>query len=73
MLLQIDYLDWENWGPNIPERKADAKKKDPEKKWSREEEGEDSQWRKDPSGGGRSWRSGSCMETNARGPQGPGH
>lgn len=47
MLLQRDYLDWENWGPNIPERKADAKQEDSEKKRSREE-GEDSQWSKDP-------------------------
>lgn len=71
VLLQIDYLGWENWGPDIPGRKADAKKKDPEKKWSREE-GEDSQWREDPWDGGGSWRSGSCVETNARDPQGPG-
>lgn len=45
MLLQLDYLDWENRGPDIPERRADAKETGPERKWSREE-GEDPQWRK---------------------------
>lgn len=72
MLLQLGYLDWENQGPDIPERRADARETDPKRKWSREEEGEDPQWRKGEDGGeGLSYRSGRCKDTNTKDSQDP--
>lgn len=65
MHLQIDCLDWENWGPDIPERKADAKKKDP-KKCSRKKKVKLLNRGKIP--GVRK-----ILDPNARDPQGPGH